>query len=612
MNVALISPPSATPFAPPMSLLALRAYLERDGIDVTPIDANVEAIHYVLKPDRCRAFVEPALPILRQGLPEQVIQGLAPRRVTDERHPELPPFDEARALHVLDRLDGLWAEDGFVLSREGYPEQVSILNDAMLLASLKMFPHCLSLWGLNPGLMLTQSGQENPFLHYCMDSLLPRLTAMAPDVIGLSLGHGDQLFYTMFLVNALRRAGLARAIVVGGAYFTSLCKVPVPTDGDEMVLAGSPAAADGMIQSLVKVFGPTPGGRTDGPGPVVIGVRAEGELPLLEICRRVEARQPVADVPGAVYVDPERNAVVFNRIADPIPGEQLPGVSLAGLGIGKRYPTPLPMAVMMTSRGCYLDQCTFCDHARILGPGFREVPPATVADTLEAFRDAGVEYVFMCDESLSPRMLRELTAELARRDVFIRYGTMCRVESEFIPLIASAAAQGLSFMSFGFESACDRITGCMNKGYTRADAEALLEECCQHGVSVQYFTMFGFPSETRAEAQETIDYLDRLGDKIWGISVAPWTLTAGSYVNDHLDEFGVTPMGEGKAMKDPSTFSLAEGLSATEAAEFIHRLKTHPRLERFFRVQAVEDYRIIVDLLAGELAEADKTGSDTP
>ncbi len=587
-----------------MSLLALRAYLAREGMAVTAIDANVEAIHYTLNPARCRQFVTPALPMLRAGLPPQVAAALEPRRTTDERNPALPPLDEARALHVLERLEGLWTPDGFSLSRENYPEQLSILNDGLLLASWRMFPHCLSIWGQNPGLRLTSGGPENPFLHYCLESLLPRLEAINPDIIGLSLGHNDQTFYTLFLIDALRKKRLGQAVVVGGATFTLMCKsgvgaemeAAIPTEGESI-----PAVA----RTIKANFTPMPGGCVGPESPAVMGVCGEGEKPLLDICRRIEARRPLSDVPGIVYFDSQARSVVFRSPGPPLAGEDLPMPDLDGLGIGQRYPTPLPMAPLMTSRGCYWDKCTFCDHARFLGPGFRELPVDRVADTLATYRNTyGVEYVFMCDESLSPRMLDALTEALAQREVVIRYGTMCRVEKEFIPLIGSAARQGLSFMSVGFESACERVTACMNKGYTRQDAEAMLEECYQQGVGLQFFTMLGFPTETPAEAQETIDYLVAKSDRIWGISAACWGLTSGSYILTYPEEFGLVSAAGG-----PVTLAdhvVSEGITRPEAMALLERLQTHPRLERFFRVQGVEDYRIIVDLLCDGVPKAGK------
>ncbi len=610
MNVALIAPPTSTPFAPPMSLLALRAYLTQEGIAATAIDANVEAIHYTLNPERCRQFITPALPTLRAGLPPQVAAALAPRRITDERHPALPPLDEARALHVLERLERLWTPEGFSLSGENYPEQLSILNDGLLLASWRMFPNCLSIWGQNPGQRLTSGGPENPFLHYCLESLLPRLEALEPEIIGLSLGHDDQTFYTLFLLDALRRKRLGKAIVVGGATFTLMCKSGVGA-AMEAEIPADKASSVGVVRTIMASFTPMPAGRMDSGSPAVMGVYGEGETPLLEICRRVEASQPVADVPGIVYVDSQAGSVVFRPPAAPLASEALPMPDLAGLGIGKRYPTPLPMAPLMTSRGCYWDKCTFCDHARFLGPGFREFPVDRVADTLAEYRNTyGVEYVFMCDESLSPRMLGALTDALAQRDVFIRYGTMCRIEKEFVPLVAPAAKQGLSFMSVGFESGCDRVTECMNKGYTRSDAETMIDECYRQGVGLQCFTMLGFPTETAQEAQQTIDYLAAMSDRIWGISAACWGLTSGSYILTHPEEFGVTAAGPG-----PVTLAdhvVSDGLTRPEAMAFLHRLKTHPKLERFFRIQGVEDYRIIVDLLCDGVPQAGKTREETP
>jgi len=585
-----------------MSLLALRSYLQAKGISVVPIDANIDAIHYVLEPARCRGYIEPALPALRAGMPEDVARKIEPDRVVDPEEP-LPPLDEARAQAVLAELEGLWKEDGFALTREGFTSELAVLNDALILSSLRMHPDHLTVWGLNPGLPLWRTRQRNPYLDFFRDALIPRLIELSPDLIGVCLGHSDQLLYALCLIDGLRNTGVETPVSIGGAYFNCLCgqwDTEAETRVPFLDAVGRPTPEVGFLAALLGAVDPITGMPTVETSGLTVGVRSEGEGPLVQLCQRLQQGASILDVPSVVYTDPDTRTVVFNKTAPPVPSDDLPKIDLSGLGVGTKYLTPIPMATLMTSRGCYWDKCTFCDHARTLGPGFRELPVDVIADTMESYRkDFGVEIVFFCDESFSPRMLKALTEKMVERDLFMYFGTMCRIEEGFLPLIASAAERGLKFLSFGWESACERIVSRMNKGYRRDVAEALFDECRRNDVRVQLFVMFGFPTETPAEADQTVNYLADMRDKLWGISVAPWTLTAGSHVMSHLDEFSVVP-GPGRTPStDTSSYAHTEGIDRQHALQYIERLRTHPALKHLFLVKGVEDYRIIVDILRG-------------
>ena len=600
MNVVLISPPSATPFAPPMATVALRSYLQSHGVSAVPIDANIDAIHHVAQPDRCRQLIEPILPGLTKGLPDSIQQALLPHRTMTEDGP-LPPLSAERAAHVLDQLQRLWNPDGFALTQEGFTTELAVINDAMILASLRLFPTPLTVWGRAMGRASGPSAVQHPFLAYFRDELVPKVAALSPDVIGISIGHEEQLIYTILLIRDLRRAGLTVPIAMGGAYFTFLAR-----RGDRDARSccpltdesGRPTSEAAVVGTLLEAFDSTTGKPSKTSDTLTVGVREEGEAALLQICQHLRGGQSILDVPNVIYADRERGEIVFNEIAPPLAATEFPVADLTGMGVGKKYLTPIPAAPLMSSRGCYWDQCTFCDHAHTLGPGYRQLPVDVVADSMASYRrDFGVEMVFFADESFSPAMVNGLTDALEQRDVFLHYGSMCRVEKAFIPLIEHAAKQGLKFMCMGWESACDRLVCRMNKGYTREDSETLIDECVRNGVKVLLFVMFGFPTETPAEADQTLAYLSENRDKILGINPMPWRLTMGSHVRAHPEEFGLAPAPGREISLDAGSFIHTEGMGRQEAHEYLDRLHTHPDLKHMFAAKGVEDFKILLSIL---------------
>ena len=599
MNVVLVSPPAATPFAPSMGFLALRSYLQANGIETSLIDANVEAIHYVVEPQRCRQYIDPIRPGLQKGLPDKIQQGLIATRTTDPDQPP-PPLDDARADFVLDQLQTLRTDEGFVLSKENLTSELSIINDAVILSSLRMFPQHLSIWGVNAGASPKSGIQQNPFYHYVNNALAPQIKALSPDLIGISLGHSDQMLYTILLLNALRTSGVDIPVAIGGAYYTNFARI-APRDKKTAFplfdASGRPSPEAGIVSTILGALDPFKGRPASWPG-LTVGIREEGEQALLGLCHRLQAGKDVWDLPNLVYIDKGSKALVYNEVGPPIDGDLIPETDLSGLPMGQKYLTPIPMAPLMTSRGCYWDKCTFCDHAHTLGLGFRHMSADVIANTMQTYRDDfGVEVVFLCDESFSPSMLRQLTEKLEQRDVFMNYATMCRIEKDFIPLIERGAKRGLRSLCFGWESACDRVTELMKKGYTRQDSEDLFDECVRWDVRIQFFLMFGFPTETAEEADETLAYLSKHHDRILGINPMPWMLTSESYLKYHPEEFGIRVNDGCEFTQDTRTYTHATGLDRAGATEYMEKLETHPDLKHLFATKGMEDYKLLLDLI---------------
>ncbi|MHC4985122.1 MAG: B12-binding domain-containing radical SAM protein [Planctomycetota bacterium] len=598
MKLALISPPATSSFAPTMALVALRSYLESHGVSVTPIDANIGAVHYTLQPERHASYVEPYRRMLQKGLPSEAKQQLTRWRMIDAGD-EPPALDEARFEAVQEHLRTIWTPEGFSTRKADFDSQLAAINDALILASLSMYPEWLTIWGEHSPIGLVRTHERNPFLHYFRDELIPQLKELAPDAIGISLCYFYQVFFGSNLAHMIRQAGLDVPILFGGSYFSELPQFDDPTQPAEAPVPESAwTNRTGAIGSLLGMRHPLSGRPIEAPNALSAGVFQEGEQPLLEICRRLDAGESILDLPNLVYPDPGAQTVHFNPAGEMLAGKDIPPADLAGLGIGVKYVSPLRLAPLMTSRGCYWDKCTFCTHARTLGKGYRQASADVVADSMAAYkRDFGVELVLFTDESLSPAMMRQLTERMEADDLTLRYASFSQIEQASIPLLESAAQRGLTVMCLGLESACDRVLTLMNKSHRRADSQAVLDECDRHGVRVLYFVIFGFPGETDAEAEETLSYLDSVREKVWLIAPYPWAMVPDSYIGKHPEEFGITFEASPQGQPAASPFTIDSGMDAHQARQWVARLSSHPRLKDLVVVNEHEDCRLVRDLV---------------
>jgi len=302
------------------------------------------------------------------------------------------------------------------------------------------------------------------------------------------------------------------------------------------------------------------------------------------------------DVPNLIYLASDETAMLFNEQDQPLAADDLPKLDLSGFGVGRMYFTPLVAAPLISSRGCYWNKCTFCGRARSMDSQFRAVPIDVIMDTLASYReDFGVEMLMYCDESMPPAMLRRLTERMIDADIRLDYSAMFRFEEALIPLVEPAAKRGLSYVSMGLESGCPRVLELMNKGIEPKTIEALLDKFDRNNVRTHVFVIFGFPTETPADADETLDLLERNVDKLWSIGVTPFYLDQGSYIMSHCEDFGVAPL-PGRPL-GPHAFALKNGMSTEQAQDYVMRVWRHPKLGARRPINGREDYWALSDIL---------------
>ena len=519
MKCVLVSPPFSSPFSPPLGVLSVGAYLRAQGVEVAVIDASIDALHHRLAPERT------------------------------------PPA--AREL-----LREIRTADGFRLDPARHDAQLEAIDGALTLSTGGGGAPALRLGGYDEPVSSFAPGAD-PFLGYYGDALVPAVAAAAPDVIGISIGYHQQAAFAAAIIAELGRALPGVPIVTGGAFVSSLCvELRPPSGGVVPLVAGRPSQAD-LLASLIDTA----------------AVGGEGEAPMAEICRAIAGGRPLDGIPGSVRVDRASRALEFAPEAAPLTGAALPSLDLSGLPIGRRYLGRVRAAPLMASRGCYWNRCAFCDHAALLDSRFRELPLETVLATLRRYRgEHGIEYAFFCDEGMAPKTISRLADGISRERLGVRFGTMARFERALERIVPRAAEGGLSFLSFGLEATSPRVLEAMRKGYAPDTALRILDACERCGVAVELFVMFGFPGETREEAQATVRFLEENAARIAVLRPNPWYLTLKSPIGADLARFGVVPVAGGPVSNDPSTYRLERGMGFEESAALVRSLRENPVL----------------------------------
>jgi anaerobic magnesium-protoporphyrin IX monomethyl ester cyclase len=554
MKVAIINHPLSSPFAPPLSLPALYSYLRQYDIDVIQIDASIEAIHYYLSPENIAHHFTKSKEILKQGPSQIIIDTINERRIIHDM-----PISSALIDKTFKELVEIWSPEGFKFNREKYESELSVLNDALLLSSVQYFPNILSLGYYDPDLDMIVEENKNFFLNYYKNTLIHKLEAFQPDVIGISYGYFQQVFPGMALVRELRKCGIMTPIIAGGAYFSIIC---ADVADDEMqTLPYSDVmprlTSENIVAALVQPF----------------GIRGEGEEPFLKLCQNLHDAESLKRVPNLVTKDEENMKLFFNRRTSPLKGKDLPALKLDGLPIKHKYISYLPVAPMLSSRGCYWNKCSFCDHATVIDDNYRELSLDTIIETLKTYKNEyGIGFAFFCDEVMSVSMLKNLSEELLKSDLQINFGTMARLEKGFLNLLETAAKAGCKFLSFGLESANPRIVSLMNKGYTHDIAREILHVCARNNIWTECHIIFGFPSEKPEEAMDTILFLRKNSNVISFIRVTPWMYNKSCKIGKNHEMYGLKPNSLEPISSDPRSYVITTGIQNAEAVEFVKKI----------------------------------------
>jgi hypothetical protein len=363
-----------------------------------------------------------------------------------------------------------------------------------------------------------------------VERYVDEMLADDPDIVGFSL-HGS----FDALSRAVRRRIRARSdatIVVGGSH-------------------SSYVAAVGFTSRLVdhEAFD------------VLVVGEAERTLPdLIEVLE--EDGDPVSV--GNVYVC--RDGQIVGGHAPPRGGlDELPAPDFDQFDLDL-YAVPNRVLPVMTARGCSWRKCAFCAHHATYGgtyhghsmDRFVEVV-ATLAARYECHN-----FVIQ-DEELPPARARKVAQALIDAGLddcsYYTYGRLVKGYDD-PDLAALLARAGFRSFQWGLESGSQRVLDLMCKGTEVPVMEKVLHNFAAAGIANQCCTFVGFPGETREEAEETVDFLERNHDAVARMGMGAFTIDVLSPVHQHPEKWGVT-------YDETGAYSVESGLSHDEAEAFI-------------------------------------------
>jgi radical SAM superfamily enzyme YgiQ (UPF0313 family) len=314
----------------------------------------------------------------------------------------------------------------------------------------------------------------------------------------------------------LDAAGALAAVRRAAPAFVCLDSSSTSLDRD-LALAGEIRAA---CRVPVAILGSqvtfTPGEIFEGDAVDVV-VRGEPEYTVRDLARRAAGGAPLTGVegtswkraPGDVVHEPEREKIA--QLDDlPLPARHLLDNALY------RFPgIDGPVTTVKSSRGCPLD-CSFCGYTLAQGLRFRfRSPEHVLAELVDLRRNHGVRQVVFRDPIFTTRKDRVhdiCDGILAAGMTALEWQCETAVKTLDRPLLEKMASAGCKHISLGVESGNMEIQKkhCGNKLNDLERAHEVFRAARDVGIETRAFCMIGFPEETPAMAEETIELVDSL------------------------------------------------------------------------------------------------------
>jgi anaerobic magnesium-protoporphyrin IX monomethyl ester cyclase len=482
MKTALLFPPQWYPSQPYLALPTLKAHLESKGHEVDQFDFNIQSYEVFLSQDYLSYCVE----TIRERLSrpaytneEQEVKAVYRDILSDNA------FLDSVLNEVEDAKNVLRDEERF-FQFEIYKQAYTTLKVAMKLISYAHHPSKLDLDSFfmmgNPEenlsgiLSATADPIRNPFINMYEKYLLEKVAWNDYGLAGISIIHIGQVIPGLTLARLLRKKFEHLHIVIGGSVFNRHADL----------LDNKQALFEEFFHSVIV---------------------SEGEKPLEELVTHLKTEKPLATVPNLIFM--EEGKVIHNPKAEALPYDQLVCPTFDQLPLEK-YLMPYPVLPYMSSRGCYWGKCTFCTHSFIYDSYYRKENETRVAEDLDNLsKKYKTRYFTFSDEAISPNAFNRMSKAILKRGVDMRSLGMLKFESgdkETPELFEDVYKAGFLMLFFGLESANDRILSIIDKGCDQETEKSVLKNSSDAGIWNHLYLFFGFPTEERDEAEDTIQF----------------------------------------------------------------------------------------------------------
>jgi hypothetical protein len=355
-------------------------------------------------------------------------------------------------------------------------------------------------------LAATSDQDSNPFIDFYRRFFAEHINGTAITMVGIAITFQDHLIPAFTLAAVLRQLAPQIVAVLGGQMITRCW--------DSLTQhVGLSALADYLVLW-------------------------DGEEPLLNLHRHLAGED---DVDLTNVVDLHHGAIAqVRREGAALKGADIPGPIFDGFDLNA-YLLPELLIPFQTTRGCYAS-CAFC--AIPYGSNAYRVRKAEhVIDDMMAIQEhvkqrhgRTARYFKLMEDTSSPSLLHDLSEEIERRGLDIRWETFARLEQKFAEpgFCAQLFRGGCRKIHWGLETNDPDILGRMHKKTEISWTDQVLRAAGEAGIHNFCFVLIGFPGETEDQRKALSRYIIA-NPHIHTITLATFDLTRGSPMARNFD-----------------------------------------------------------------------------
>lgn len=444
-------------------------------------------------------------------------------------------------------LDCLLDDSVFDIFAKGYKDVVRERGEAWFKEFLR-FSHGMAIsnniWDkTNPEALEDLWGlltfmRDNVWPQWLPDYLFNEIEKTKPDVVGFSLWD----FYENPGISAVTKSIIER--LKQDSHMRGLPKgQPDPSSGTKVrVLVGGPGTVTQTARNdILDLFNPD------------YIVHHEGEGALVELLDMIE-KGAITDRPNISY----KGHDAMTKPIDDLNSLALPDFSDYDLD---EFFLPVRALPLMTARGCDWARCAFCNHYATY-KGYRELSPERVQESVEYYKQKyKTELIMLHDETLSHKRARALVEHLPDA-YYYSYAYPSGYDKD---LLKRMYDKGFRVLVWGVESGSQGVLNRMRKGTSINQVERILKDAHSVGITNVAFIMFGFPGETKGQAEETVDFLKRNAQYIERHATTLFRLAEDSPIWNEPENWGVKKLDAGQ-------FKVEGGMKRDEVRKFLKEL----------------------------------------
>jgi anaerobic magnesium-protoporphyrin IX monomethyl ester cyclase len=174
-----------------------------------------------------------------------------------------------------------------------------------------------------------------------------------------------------------------------------------------------------------------------------------------------------------------------------------------------------------TMRGCPYT-CKWCSRA-VYGLSYRRRSPEKVVQELEQIKNEyNPDALWFVDDvfTISHKWLTSFRDELRKKDILIPYECITRADRMNEEVIKMLKETGCFRVWIGAESGSQRVIDLMDRRVDVNQVRDMIKLTKQYGIQTGTFIMLGYPGETEADIEETIQHLKESDPDHFTITVA--------------------------------------------------------------------------------------------